>query len=458
MFKSLFKYSLLSILSFTLVCNLCATPADTIVTNKVIYLFEINDDIGPAAARTTKNAILEAEKIKADYLLLELNTYGGLVTDADIIRTSLIETKIPTIVFIKNNAASAGALISIACDSIYMKEGSTIGAAAVVNEAGEIAPEKYQSYMREKMRETAISTKRNPDIAEGMVDPRVEIAGLSTNDKIITLGVTDAIENGYCNAKVKDIDELLKIANLQDYNIKKHEVSFIESIISFFINPAVAGILLLIIIGGIYFELQSPGIGFPIAASIIAALLYFTPHYLQGLAAHWEILLFVFGVILLAVEIFVIPGFGVTGIIGIVAVVSSLILSLVRNLDGFDFSFVPKHDLAIAFLTVAIVMMAGVFSVFFGGDKIVSFLFNNTNVGLAAEQKKEDGFVISEANKLITFVGLEAQTQTDLRPSGKIIIDGNWIEAQSDGEFIAKGSLVKVKKVSGAYLIVELVK
>lgn len=458
MFKSLFKYSLLSILSFTLVCNLCATPFDTTQTNKLIYLFEINDDIGPAAARTTKNAISEAEKLQADYLLLDLNTYGGLVSDADIIRTALLETKIPTIVFIRNNAASAGALISIACDSIYMKEGSTIGAAAVVNEAGEMAPEKYQSYMRNKMRATAEATNRNPDIAEGMVDPKVEIEGITKKGDIITFSVTEAIKNNYCLAKATNIDDVIKIANLQNYRIEKHEVSFTESIIAFFINPAVAGILLLIIIGGIYFELQSPGIGFPIAASIIAALLYFTPHYLQGLAAHWEILLFVFGVILLAVEIFIIPGFGVTGIIGIIAVVSSLILSLVRNIDGFDFSFVPKHDLAVAFLTVSIVMMAGVFSVFFGGDKIVSFLFNNTNVGLAAEQKKEDGFVISEAKNLLTFVGVEAPAQTDLRPSGKIIIDGNWIEAQSDGEFIAKGSLVKVVKVSGAYLIVELVK
>lgn len=458
MFKTIFKYSLLSILSFTLVCNLYAIPKDTTQTNKLIYLFEINDDIGPAATRTTKNAISEAEKLKADYILLDLNTYGGLVSDADIIRTALLETKIPTLVFIRNNAASAGALISIACDSIYMKEGATIGAAAVVNEAGEIMPEKYQSYMRNKMRATAEATNRNPDIAEGMVDPKVVIEGITTKDEIITFSVTEAINNNYCLAKAESIEEVIKIANLEDYRVEKHVVSFVESIIAFFINPAVAGILLLIIIGGIYFELQSPGIGFPIIASIVAALLYFTPHYLQGLAAHWEILLFLFGLILLAVEVFVIPGFGVTGIIGIIAVVSSLTLSLVRNIDGFDFSFVPKHDMAIAFLTVSIVMMAGVFSIFFGGDKIVSFLFNNANVGLAVEQKREDGFVISEANNLLTFVGVEALAQTDLRPSGKIIINGNWIEAQSDGEFIAKGSLVKVIKVSGAYLMVELVK
>lgn len=435
-----------------------ATPSDSTQTNQIIYLFEIHEEIGPAATRTTTKAIQEAEKIGADYILLDLDTYGGLVTDADLIRTALLETKIPTIVFISNNAASAGALISIACDSIYMKNGATIGAAAVVNETGEVAPEKFQSYMREKMRETAISTNRNPDIAEGMVDARVEIENLSTKDKIITLGVADAIKNGYCQAKAKDIADLIKIAKLEDYEVIKHQVSIIESIIAFFVSPAVAGFLLLIIMGGIYFELQSPGLGFPIIASVVAALLYFTPHYLEGLAANWEILLFLAGVALMVVEIFIIPGFGVAGIAGILAIVTSLSLSLVRNIDGFDFSFVPKDDMALAFLTVSIVMMASVFSIFFGGDKMMELLFAKGNIGLAAEQKKEDGFVISEVKKLSIFVNQEAIAQTDLRPSGKIIINGEWLEAQSDGEFIAKGSKVKILQVSGAYLIVELIK
>lgn len=132
MIKSIFKYALLSVLSFTIVCNLYATDTDSTQTNKLVYIFEINDDINPAATRISEKAIENAENLQADYLLLDLNTYGGLVDDADKIRTALLDTEIPTIVYIRNNAASAGALISIACDSIYMNEGSTIGAAAVV--------------------------------------------------------------------------------------------------------------------------------------------------------------------------------------------------------------------------------------------------------------------------------------------------------------------------------------
>ncbi|MGB0885249.1 MAG: NfeD family protein [Chitinophagales bacterium] len=420
-----------------------------------MYIFEINDDINPAATRISEKAIENAENLQADYLLLDLNTYGGLVDDADKIRTALLDTEIPTIVYIRNNAASAGALISIACDSIYMNEGSTIGAAAVVYEDGGLAPEKYQSYMRNKMRATAEANNRNPDIAEGMVDPKVEIKGVSSKDEIITFSVTEAIKNKYCNAKALSIDEVLKIANLQDYKTQKYEVSTIEKIIAFFVNPAVAGFLLMIIMGGIYFELQSPGIGFPIAAAIAAAVLYFTPHYLEGLAANWEILMFFIGVILIALEVFVIPGFGVAGIAGIAAVVISLTLSLIRNVDGFEFGFVPKNDIIISFLTVAAVLMITLFALFFAGDKILHLAFARGNLGLAVEQKKEDGFVISGVDKLHSFKGKEGIAQTDLRPAGKVNIDNEWLDAQSDGEFINKGEKVRVMQISGAYLIVE---
>lgn len=457
MSKSNFKYSLLSILLFSIVCNLYAIRTDTTLNEKIIYKFEVHQEIDPRATRITEKAIANAEEIGADYILLDLNTYGGLVDDADKIRTALINTKIPSIVFIRNNAASAGALISIACDSIYMKEGSTIGAAAVVNEAGEIMPEKYQSYMRNKMRATAEATNRNPDIAEGMVDPKMEIKGVTNNQEIITFTVKEAIENDYCIAKAKDIDDVIKLANLADFKVVSYKISPVESIISFFVNPAVSGILLMFIIGGIYFELQSPGIGFPIAAAVTAAVLYFLPLYLEGLAANWEIILFFIGVLLLAVEVFVIPGFGIAGIAGIVAVVSSLVLSLIRNIDGFDFSFVPQQQMGVAFLTVGVVLIAGVLSFFFGGEKLMIFAFNNSSIGNTTSLKNDADFTLSGIKELKALVGKEASVISDLRPSGKIEIENERYDAVSDGEYITKGSLVKVIKVDENRLIVMAV-
>lgn len=454
MSKSKFKYSLLSILLFSIVCNLYAIRTDTTFNDKIIYKFEIHQEIDPRATRITEKAIANAEEIGADYILLDLNTYGGLVDDADKIRTALINTKIPTIVYIRNNAASAGALISIACDSIYMKEGSTIGAAAVVNEAGEIMPEKYQSYMRNKMRATAEATGRNPDIAEGMVDPKMVIKGITTDEEIITFTVTEAIENDYCLAKAENLEEVLKIANLADFKVVEYTISSIEAIISFFVNPAISGVLLLIIMGGIYFELQSPGIGFPIAAAIIAAILYFMPHYLEGLAANWEIILFFIGLLLLALEAFVITGFGIAGVLGILTVVTSLVLSLIRNIDGFDFSFVPKHEMGVAFLTVSIVLIAGVLSFFFGGEKLMSFAFSHSSIGNTTSLNNEDNFILTGINELKELIGKEANVISDLRPSGKIEINNERHDAVSDGEYIEKGRLVKVIKVDEARLVV----
>ena len=455
--KSILKYSLSISLLFSIVCNLYATPSDSTKQRNIIYQFELHQEINPSAARITLNAVKEAEELNASYILLDLNTYGGYVSDADIIRTALLDTEIPTIVFIRNNAASAGALISIACDSIYMKEGSTIGAAAVVNELGEIMPEKYQSYMRQKMRSTAESTNRNPDIAEGMVDPRVEIDSTTTNDKIITFSVNEAIKNGYCNAQTNTIEELIAITKLDNYQIEKHTPSTNEKIIAFLINPIIVGVLLFFIVGGIFFEVQSPGFGLPIIIATVAALLFFLPHYLEGLATSWEIYLFIAGIVLLALEIFVIPGFGVAGFLGLFAVKTGLILSLVRNIDGFDFSQVSKEQLSIAFLTIGIVAVTGVIGFFFGGQKIMELAFSKSKIENKTALTKEDNYIISESNRLKHLIGEIGTTATDLKLSGKIEIENEWYEAISNFGFIKKGESIKVLKIDGSVLVVEKV-
>src|SRR5690606_27812701 len=171
--------------------------------------------------------------------------------------------------------------------------GASIGAATVVNGTdGAAAPDKYQSYMRSMMRSTAEATGRNPKIAEGMVDEKIEIEGVTTSGSVITFSVSEAIQHGFCEGEIASIGALLKAQNLESAEVLAYEEDTIDKIISFFLNPAISGVLILIIIGGIYFELQTPGIGFPIFASILATILYFIPFYLNGLAENWEILVF----------------------------------------------------------------------------------------------------------------------------------------------------------------------
>lgn len=435
----------------TFIILLCSI-LNTYAQQKIVFKYNIHDEIGPAMSRLTEKAVKEAEEKKASYLLIDMDTYGGMVDDADKIRTALLHTKIPTIVFIRNNAASAGALISIACDSIYMTPGSTIGAASVVNQEGEIMPEKYQSYMRKKMRATAEETGRNPQIAEGMTDIDLVVDSVKEKGKIITFSVAEAIKHGYCNGEVEKPEDILPLLKGGPYVIEEHDATFAESIVLWLVNPAVSGLLLLIIFGGIYFEFKAPGTFFPIAVSIGAALIYFAPLYLEGLAERWEILIFGVGVILIILEIFVIPGFGITGIAGIILVIAGLTLALVRNVD-FDFTFVPKGSLSLSLLMVVVAMAVPLLLLLAFGQKIFSSQFF-TRVSAQAEMRTADGFSIRD-NVMHSLIGETGVAATDLRPAGKVDVNGERYDATSDGSFIHKNDSVRIIAVRSKYLVVE---
>ncbi|MBP7389759.1 MAG: nodulation protein NfeD [Chitinophagales bacterium] len=438
----------------TIFVLLLCTFIHTNAQNKIVYQYEIHDEIGPSVNRLTQKAIAEAEKINAAYILIDMDSYGGLVDDADAIRTALLKTKTPTLVFIRNNAASAGALISIACDSIYMMPGATIGAACVVNQEGEMMPEKYQSYMRKKLGATAEETGRDPRIAEGMADENSEIDSIKAKGKIITFTTDEALKYGYCNAKLEQPEAILPLLTGGPYVMVKHESSFAERVVLWLVNPAISGVFLLLIFGGIYFEFKAPGTFLPIGVSLVAAMFYFAPLYFEGLAANWEILVFGLGIILIVVEIFVLPGFGVAGISGIVLTILGLTLALVRNIN-FDFSFVAGSALAYSFLLVTLTMATPlVFILLFGQQIFASSIFKN--MSSVTEMNKQDGYTIKD-NQLEALIGLSAVCVTDLRPSGKIEINSEQFQAITEDGFIPKKSPVKVTAIRLNYLIVELV-
>jgi len=419
---------------------------------KTVYQFDIKEEIAPPIWRKTKMAMKEAHELKADIIFINMNTYGGAVDAADSIRTIILQSKIPVYILIENNAASAGALISLACDSIFMQPGSTIGAATVVNQDGEQVPDKYQSYMRKKMRATAEETGRDPDIAEAMVDPDKVVEGVSEAGKVVTLTVSEAIALGFCDGEYNTPKEALAHCGIADYTIKKQNLSVVDRIIGLLINPAVSGLLILVIFGGIYFELQSPGIGFPILAAIIAAILYFMPLYLEGLAANWEILIFIVGLILIALELFVIPGFGVAGIAGLTLAISGLALSMVGNV-GFDFQPVDMSRLIESFLIVIIaagVSVAG--SIFLAVKLFETNAFSH--IVLNAEQRKEEGYVGTSTTEF-SLIGSVGIAHTDMRPAGKVEIDSQLHDATAETGFITKGTSVKVISYSGAQLKVR---
>lgn len=421
-------------------------------TDKKVFIFKIDKDIDPAMNRRVKIAMEEAEKLKADLILIEMDTYGGAVTDADEIRTRILESEIPVYVFINKDAASSGALISIASDSIYMAPGASIGAATVVNGVdGAAAPDKYQSYMRSMMRSTAEATGRDPKIAEAMVDEKIEIEGISEAGSVITFSVSEAVKYGFCEGEYNSVQEILNAKGFQYAKITTYEEDTVDQIIAFFLSPAVSGVLILIIIGGIYFELQTPGVGFPLLAAIVATLLYFIPYYLNGLADNWEILMFFIGVILLAVELFVIPGFGIFGVLGIVMILGGLVLGMLPNED-FNFDFVPASQLFGALLTVILAALSSVGLVFWLTPKVNQWgAFRN--ITLATTQDRAQGYTSSFYSAEL--LGKNGTVHSRLRPSGKVEIEGEIYDAYSRGEFLEQGEKITVISTEGTSLRVK---
>ena len=416
-----------------------------------VMVMEIKSEIDPRVTRYVDLALNHATKTEADIVLIEMDTYGGILTDAKDIVDKIMSFKKPVWVFINADAASAGALISIACDSIYMAPGASIGAATVVDAGGERAPDKYQSYMRSIMRSTAEENKRNPTIAEGMVDERVEIDSVKKEGQVITFSTLEAIRYGYCEGKVESLEDILKKNKITNYEIDRFELGSADRIISIFLNPFISGVLILIILGGIYFEMQTPGLGFAGFAALVALILYLVPYYLNGLAENWEILAFFLVLGLIVVEIFVLPGFGVAGISGIVVTVGSLVLIMLNN-EAFDFEFVRMNDILRALAAASAGLLGAMILFFVGGSRLPDTKFYK-RIALTDTQDSTRGYTANFHTEVLT--GKKGITQTVLRPSGKVVIDGNIYDAYTRGEYIDKGSPVEVVNVAGSTLQVK---
>lgn len=419
----------------SLILCIGAFAADSLT---VFYRIRLDQNIDPAARRLVTLGLEKAAAADADYILLDLNTYGGAVDAADSIRNAILRCDRPVISFVNMQAASAGALISIACDSIYMKTGSSIGAATVVDQAGNVMPDKYQSFMRGMMRSTAQATGRDPKIAESMVDTA----------NVLSLTPSEAIEVGFCDGICEDEFEVArKVVGSDGFIIRNMEddISWLDRLIQLLLNPLLQSIFMMMIIGGIFVEIRTPGIGLPLVTAIVGALLYFAPAYLGDLVSYWEILLFVVGLVLIGVEIFVLPGFGVCGILGIIAVVLSLAFAMVDNAELFHWD--GSLNLQPILRPIGIVIISASAAIF-GSVLLVRKLFATRSfdhIALRQELKADEGFT-GVASGLESFVGETVTVFTDLRPSGKVkTADGRIFEATLKfGGFAEKGTSLTV--------------
>ncbi|MFN3596383.1 MAG: NfeD family protein [Rubricoccaceae bacterium] len=416
-----------------------------------VYFVTVDGLIDSGLARYLDRALSDAESAGAALVVFRIDTFGGLVDAADRIRKRILGAGVPTLAVVDRNAISAGALIAYAADRIVMVPGSVIGAATVVEGgSGEAAPDKYQSAMRALMRATAEANGRDPRIAEAMVDERIAIPGVTEEGQLLTLSYDEARRLGVADAVVASTAEAVAAAGLEGRTAVEHSASRTERLLRVLSSPAVASILLLLMLGGVYFELQTPGIGFAGATALVAATLFFAPHYLMGLVESWEIALFALGVILLLVEVFVLPGFGLFGIAGVVAVLGALLFSLIPNV-GFVYPSQAEIARATATLAAALVLVV-LLAVSLGRYLPRSSAFGR--LVLAPDLSAAQGYTASETDRALV-PGLRGTAATALRPAGTALLDGRRVDVVAEGGFVLPGTPVEVVSARGNRVVVR---
>lgn len=422
----------------------------TFAQQKTVYVAYIDSEIDLGLAPYVSRVISEAEQNNANAIIFKINTFGGRVDAATQIKDAILSSKILTIAFINNRAISAGALIALSCNKIVMVPGSSIGAATVVDQTGQKVGEKYQSYMRSEMRSTAEKNGRRMDIAEGMVDERVVVEGLVDSTKLITLTAEEAHKYLIADTVLTSFNELLSAFDLKNAREVSITSNWAEDVVKFLNNPIISSILIMIGFFGLMAEIKSPGWGVAGTTALIALTLFFGSSYILQLASLLEILLFIIGLGLLLAEIFIIPGFGVAGISGIVLIFASIFLSLL----GSD-PFIDMRSVSIAIIQLSGAMLFALLGMFF----LVKFLPKSTafnKLVLAESEKADQGFVSFPSEKEL--VGKTGIAFTTLRPGGTAELDGKRVDVVADSEYISQGTKIKVLRVEGIKVVVTPIK
>ena len=390
---------------------------------------------------TVERGIKEAEEKKAEYIIFLVNTFGGRVDAATEIKDAIIGTEIKTAAFVNSRAISAGALITLSCDQIFMTKGSTIGAVTPVNQQGQKLTEKQVSYMRAEMRSTCEAKGRDPLIGEAMVDESIVIPDISEEGKLLTLTAEEALNLGFADKIIEDekaLSDYLGIKNRTDVT-----VSLKETIVRLLTHSAVASILLTLGMVGIFFELRSPGFGFPGIIGILAFTAFIMSHYILRMANWMEISAVIIGLILITLEIFVIPGFGFAGISGIILVFGGLYFSMIS-----DIPYMSDYISAGAALST-IIILSVVFTVL--SYKVLIKTKTFRKLTLQDDPATASNLKVDADSSLI---GKRGFAVTVLRPSGKVDIDGIIYQAVSNGNYIVKDAKVIVKKIESNNIVV----
>ncbi|MFA7419848.1 MAG: NfeD family protein [Melioribacteraceae bacterium] len=412
-----------------------------------VYIAYIDGDIDLGLAPYIKRVVNEAEKNSAKAIIFKINTFGGRVDAATQIKDAILNSKVKTIAFIDKRAISAGALIALSCEKIVMVPGASIGASTVVDQEGKKQAEKYQSYMRSEMRATAEKNGRRTDIAQAMVDETVVVPDMEDDStKLVTLTTEEAVKFNIADTTLTSIEEVKKVFGLINEEDVDISSNWAEDIVRFINNPVISSLLIMIGMIGLFTEIKTPGWGLAGTAGVIALALFFGTSYILQLATIWEIIIFVVGVILLIVEIFVIPGFGIAGFAGIVLMILGLFFGLVSDLD-----IASTNSISIAIIQLAASFVMTAVVIYFLWKLLPkSETFNR--LILHDNLPAKSGYAANSQYE--NLVGVSGTAITDLRPAGTAMLNGVRTDVVTDGDYVNKNSEVVVKGVEGSKVVV----
>jgi membrane-bound serine protease (ClpP class) len=389
----------------------------------------------------------------AALVILDINTLGGRVDAAIKVRDALLNHKVRTVAFIHPRAISAGALIALACDVIAMAPGATLGAVTPMASDGaeqsEGVEEKMTSYMRAEMRSTAEANGRRGDVAEAMVDRAVVIKGVVEGGKLLTLDTDRALALNMADLQVASVPALLEALSLRHPKLTSTQENWAEKIARFLTDPAVAGLLMSLGMLGLLIELYSPGVGLPGAVGVLCLSLFFGGHMIANLAGLEEVLLLIAGLGLLAVELFLLPGFGVAGIAGIVCIGASFVLTLLTMPLSVAWDLGMVSD-AIERVSISLLVTLAL------GLVAMRFLPKTRamrQLVLSHATTADAGFVSAPTETAL--VGVVGTAVTDLHPTGKAELAGTRHDVLTEGDYIERGTKVRVVEATAGRIVVR---
>lgn len=412
--------------------------------DSVVYRLPITGVIDLGLAPYVRRVLAEAEAAGASAVVLDINTPGGRVDAAWEIVDAIQESAVPVYAYV-DRALSAGAMIALAAERIYVKPGATLGAATPVEGTGEKAPEKVVSALRSEFRSLAEAQGLDPRVAEAMVDEEIEIEGVVERGKLLTLTAEEALELGYAQGEFGAFGELITALELVGAEVRVPRENWAEKVVRFLTNPVVAPILLSLGLLGLLIEIKTPSFGFAGTAGLVMLAAFFGAHLIVGLAGWEEVLLVVAGVILIVVEVFVIPGFGIAGILGIVSISAAIVLALLGR-------FPTTEDVSRALAVLAVTFVLFFVAAFLlirrlpGTGRLAGIFLRDTEAAAL-------GYV-SQAPRP-ELVGKIGTAASDLRPAGIGLFDEERLDVVSEGGFVDAGSRIKILRSEGYRYVVR---